>query len=62
MAEQPPLSASVRVECVRFVSFWAEKSTFRATRGDVVFQAASGHGGIERDGPSALLGKGCSSK
>lgn len=58
MAEQPPLPACVWVEPVRLVSFWAGKSMFRAMRGDVVFQAASGCGGIERDDPSAPLGKG----
>lgn len=31
---------------------------FRVMQGDAVFQAASGHGGIARDGPSTLLGKG----
>lgn len=30
MAEQPPLPACVWVECVCFVSFWAEKSMVRA--------------------------------
>lgn len=58
MAEQPPLPACVWVEPVRLVSFWAEKSTFRAMRGDVIFQAASVYGGIKRDDPSTPLGKG----